>query len=108
MYLFSGFSSEAKLTKKILQDSRIPLADENVKFEIYDGDENIISKCKTGNFYYGIYNNQKVIIKKIDITKDELILNELEFWKSKADPSFYLKMINVLIKNNYDYIIFEK
>ena len=108
MYLFSGFSSEAKLTKKILQDSEIPLADENVKFEIYDGDENIISKCKTGNFYYGIYNNQKVIIKKIDITKDELILNELEFWKSKANPSFYLKMINVLIKNNYAYIIFEK
>ena len=108
MYLFSTFSSEAKLTKKILQDSGIPLADENVKFEIYDGDENIISKCKTGNFYYGIYNNQKVIIKKIDITKDELILNELEFWKSKANPSFYLKMINVLIKNNYAYIIFEK
>ena len=65
-------------------------------------------KCKTGNYYFGKYNNEKVIIKKVDITKDVLILNEFIFWKEQKGQLFYPNMIGVLIKYDYAYIIFKK
>ena len=81
MFLFSLLKDNTKVNKKILEDTSIPLADENADFQV---DENYeITKCKTGNFYYGKYNQENVIIKKVDITKDELILNEFFFGKSK-------------------------
>ena len=106
MFLFSLLKDNTKVNKKILEDTMIPLANENLDFKIDEYSE--ITKCKTGNFYYGKYNNKSVIIKKVDITNDELILDEFIFWKKQIGNSFYPKMIGVLIKYNYAYIIFEK
>ena len=105
MFIFSAFKKESKVNKNILEDSKIPLADEKAQFDI--NEINIISKCKTGNFYFGKYNNEKVIIKKVDITKDVLILNEFIFWNDQKGQLFYPNMIGVLIKYDYAYIILK-
>ena len=105
MFLFSYLKNDVKINKKILEDSGIPLVDENSKFEI--NEKIIIAKCKTGNFYYGNYMNEKVIIKELDITKDELILNEFIFWNEQKENLFFPHIIGVLIKYNYAYIIFK-
>ena len=105
MFLFSYLRNDVKINKKILEDSGIPLVDENSQFEI--NEKIIISKCKTGNFYFGNYMSKKVLIKKIDISKDELILSEFIFWNEQKENSFYPNIIGVLIKYNYAYIIFK-
>ena len=105
MFLLTAFKKETKVTKNILEDSKIPLADEKAPFDI--NEITIIVKCKTGNFYFGKYNNQKVIIKKVDITNDVLILNEFIFWNEQKMQLFYPNMIGVLIKYNYAYLIFK-
>ena len=105
MFLFSAFKSPAKVNKKMLEDVGIPVADSYLDFNI--DEELLISKCKTGNFYFGSYDNKKVIIKKVDITKDDLILNEFIFWNEQMAQLFYPNLIGVLLKYSYAYIIFK-
>ena len=106
MFLFSILQNKAKVNEKILEDAGIPLADVYADFEV--DEENILAKCKTGDFYFGYYKNKKVIIKKVDITKDDLILNEFIFWNEQSGQLFYPNMIGVLLKYGYAYIIFKK
>ena len=95
MFLFSAFKSQAKVNKKMLEDVGIPLADSYLDFNI--DEDLLISKCKTGNFYFGSYDNKKVIIKKVDIAKDDLILNEFIFWNEQMAQIFYPNLIGVLL-----------
>lgn len=97
---------QSKINQKILSDNEIPLV--NTKLDSFEIDQKIIvSKCKTGNFYFGKYKNEKVLIKKVDITKDVLILDEFLFWKNKKNDQFYPELIAVSIKRNFAYIIFK-
>ena len=94
---------KANISKEILSNVHIPLV--NDKYSV--NYEKIIAHTKTGKFYFGIYKNQKVLIKIIDITKDELILEEFIFWNKMKNNEFFLKLIAVDIYSNYAYIIFE-
>ena len=102
-YFFGSINS--KVTKEILSNIQIPLIDNRNSYQIYE--DKILCKCKTGNFYFGKYNGEKAIIKKIDITKDVLILDEFVFWKNMENNNFYLQLIAVDIKYGYAYLIFK-
>ena len=97
--------SQSKITEDILLNSQIPLINKQ-SLNYYSIDKEI-SQCKTGTFYLGKYNNEKVIIKKVDIIKDVLILDEFIFWKNMQGNPFFPEMISVDIKYDYAYIIFK-
>ena len=98
-----GFS-KSYITKEILSNVQIPFLDD--KYYINYKDE-IISKTKTGNFYFGTYKNEKVLVKVIDTTKDVLIIEEFIFWNKMKNNDFFVKLIGVDIKYNYAYLIFK-
>ena len=102
-YFFGSINS--KVTKEILSNIQIPLIDNRNSYQTHE--DKILCKCKTGNFYFGKYNGEKAIIKKIDITKDVLILDEFVFWKNMENNNFYLQLIAVDIKYGYAYLIFK-
>ena len=66
--------------------------------------------CTTafGEFYYGEYNNQKVIIKVVDITKDDKILNEFLLYKLYQGKEFCLTIKGVGLNSLEAYIVFEE
>ncbi len=68
-----NFMTGRKIEDKNLEDNGILV----LKMEdiiLYNKEK--ICTTAYGNFYYGEYNNKKIIIKVVDITKDEKILNE--------------------------------
>ena len=107
MFIFNYFygSSNSKVNNEILSNIQIPLLDKKNSYQIFE--DKILCKCKTGNFYLGKYNEEKALIKKIDITKDVLILDEFIFWKNVQKNNFYIQLIAVDIKYDYAYLIFK-
>ena len=101
-YIFG--QDKTKVTKEILSNAQIPLVYDKYSINYKDI---IISQTKTGNFYFGNYNNEKVLIKLIDITKENLIIEELIFWNKNKNDEFYLKLIGVDIYSDYAYVIFK-
>ena len=107
MFIYNYFygSSNSKVNNEILSNIQIPLLDNKNSYQIFE--DKILCKCKTGNFYLGKYNEEKALIKKIDITKDVLILDEFIFWKNVQKNNFYIQLIAVDIKYDYAYLIFK-
>ena len=100
----SSFIYDPKITEedlisqgiKILKDCYIEISDKE------------FAKCRTGNFYYGKYENQNVIIKKVNIGIDDEILNEFIFWQKQIDMPYYLKMKGIYFKKYFEvYVVFD-
>ena len=100
----SSFIYDPKVTEedlishgiKILNDCNIEISDK------------VFAKCRTGNFYFGKYENQNVIIKKVNIGIDDNILNEFIFWQRQIVMPYYLKMKGIYFKKYFEvFVVFD-
>ena len=98
------FVSPRKIEEKSLEENGIEILNTG-EIEIYN-DEKI---CVTpfGTFYKGEYKNEKAIIKVIDITQDEKILNEFILFKLYKEKDFVLKIKGVGLNSLEAYIVFQ-
>ena len=98
------FVSPRKIEEKSLEENGIEILNTG-EIEIYN-DEKI---CVTpfGTFYKGEYKNEKAIIKVIDITQDEKILNEFILFKLYKEKDFVLNIKGVGLNSLEAYIVFQ-
>ena len=99
-----NFMTGRKIENKNLEDNGITI----LKMEdIILNDNKKICTTPFGTFYYGEYNNKKVIIKVVDITKDDKILNEFLLYKLYQGNDFCLTIKGVGLNSLEAYIVFE-
>ena len=100
-----NFMTGRKIENKNLEDNGITI----LKMEdIILNDNKKICTTPFGTFYYGEYNNKKVIIKVVDITKDDKILNEFLLYKLYQGKEFCLTIKGVGLNSLEAYIVFEE
>ena len=99
-----NFITGRKIENKNLEDNGIVILKME---EITLNNKKKICTTAFGEFYYGEYNNQKVIIKVVDITKDDKILNEFLLYKLYQGNDFCLTIKGVGLNSLEAYIVFE-
>jgi len=100
-----NFITGRKIENKNLEDNGIVILKME---EITLNNKKKICTTAFGEFYYGEYNNQKVIIKVVDITKDDKILNEFLLYKLYQGKEFCLTIKGVGLNSLEAYIVFEE
>ena len=100
-----NFMTGRKIEDKNLEDNGILVLKME---EITLNNKKKICTTAFGEFYYGEYNNQKVIIKVVDITKDDKILNEFLLYKLYQGKEFCLTIKGVGLNSLEAYIVFEE
>ena len=100
-----NFITGRKIENKNLEDNGIVILKME---EITLNNKKKLCTTAFGEFYYGEYNNQKVIIKVVDITKDDKILNEFLLYKLYQGKEFCLTIKGVGLNSLEAYIVFEE
>jgi len=98
-------SEQSKVTSEILIQSKIPIiSKDDIKLEKNS------EFCITGTclFQRGKYKNIPVVLKQVDIMKNEFILNEFLYWLKYQNKNYILKFYGVLLKSQSAYIVLEE
>ena len=95
---------KAKITEEMLTKNEIPLLEmSKLKYD----NKNPIAISAYGKFYQGKYNNENISFKVVDITIDQIIMNEFILWKYYQNNPCFLKLKGVILYKNEAYIIFQ-
>ena len=98
--------SKAKITEEMLKEHSIEIL-EDAKLA-KDLSNNPLVTTAFGKFYKGLYDDQEITYKIVDITLNENIINELILWKKyQNSPNGFLTLKGVVLYYNSVYIIFK-
>ena len=98
--------SKAKITEEMLRKHSIPILDKSKLINDYINIEPLVI-TGFGKFYKRIYDGKEVILKIVDISLSENIINEFILWKKYQNSPNFLKLKGVILYYNLAYIIFE-
>ena len=97
-------SSPPKITEKMLIDSKIKiLLREDLSFD----KSKVIAFTGSGKYYKGTYKNWPVSVKVVDITTDDLIINEFIYWNAYNGNDHVLSIFGVCLSESKAYIVLE-
>ena len=97
--------NKAKVNEDMLNKNKIPILD-YYKLVFYDNEEPLI-KSGFGKFYNAIYDGKEILLKVVDISLNENIINEFILWKKYQSSKYFLTLKGVILNYNSAYIIFK-
>lgn len=101
--MFGG--KQSAINEKMLNDNNIPIVK---KADLTIDKNNEIAVTASGKFYLGKLKGSNCTVKILDKQEDDLILNELIFWKSMFNKEkILLDLLGVNISNGTVMLVFE-
>lgn len=97
-------SSPPKITEKMLIDTKIKIL---LREDLIINKSSEIALTGSGKFYKGTYKNWPVSIKVVDITRDDLIINEFIYWQAYNGNDLVLSIFGVCLSETKAYIVLE-
>ena len=97
-------SSPPKITEKMLIETKIKIL---LREDLIINKSSEIALTGSGKFYKGTYKNWPVSIKVVDITTDDLIINEFIYWQAYNGNDLVLSIFGVCLSESKAYIVLE-
>ena len=97
--------NNAKVNENMLNKNEIPILD-YYKL-VFDENEEPLIITGFGKFYNGRYDGKEILLKIVDISLNENIINEFIFWKKYQTSKNFLTLKGVILNYNSAYIIFK-